>query len=140
MAQDSIPTRAELVDYDGLDEEHVLKCFLGKSQEQAYAMVLGNPMYFTEDLTYMAAKGLTYYLPVYERYLRLDNSQHDADFAGGALTALHSRIKHCNDSLPVELLAAIKAFVAYVKDNQAKFEIDLTDKFYAEKLRMIEKA
>lgn len=136
-----IPTREELVEFDGLDERHVLKCFLGKSQDEAYAMLAKAPGAYTEDLTYMAAKGLAYYLPVYEKFARSSEAADAWDFMAGVITALSSRIKH-STKLPPDALAQVKTLAAYLKENAAKFgfQDNLSDKFYAKNLKVIESA
>lgn len=134
-----IPTREELVENDSLDDRHVVKWFLGKTQDEAYAMLLDKPGYFTEDLTYMAAGGLAYYLPVFEKYAQDEKSRLDSYFVGGALTALSSRIKY-GSVLPPEVLQAVQRFAVYLRENHAKYDMELDDPFYGARWREIEEA
>ena len=65
-----IPAIHELVDYqEGLDEQCVIKHFLGLSQEEAASMIIEETPFpygvYTEDLMWLSDRGFAYYFPAF---------------------------------------------------------------------------
>ncbi len=123
-----MPTREQLVTGDSLDEGWVARHFLGKSREQALELYAGDNFSWTEDLGYMSAYALEYYLEPLDRYLRSEQSQNENDVAMGVLTALTYQIHAAK--LSAALRRKIRDLAHYLNANTAKFELDVNDRFY----------
>jgi hypothetical protein len=72
----------------GLDEEYVLKNFLGKEQAQARAM-FREASNVADDFAWMTEAGLRYYIPPVLEYLESDESSHACEFAHFLLCSLY---------------------------------------------------
>jgi len=129
----TIPTTFELVHgYRGqvidLDEQCVVKNFLGKTADEAYEMYCSyyNHVY-TEDLMWMNVGGLEYYLPPAFRYVQDDRSKCHCVFTSGLLLALSCQIRR---ELPLHLKLIIRSAVEYVRSNLSKFVDGHSDEIY----------
>ena len=116
-----VPSKEQLVDFDGLDERYVVKHFNGKSVDEAYRMFADKPSLYCEDITYMSVAALDYYLPAALAYLRSPESIGDWDCASGVLTSLSGVFD--NDLTP-SVCDTIRSIVDYVAANLTKFDAD----------------
>jgi hypothetical protein len=101
----------------GLDEEWVLKNFLGKDQAEAKALFRESDD--AGDFMWMASGGLRYYLPPALQHLQSDES------TGGwfACSLLCSLSVQAGTGLPRDLLDLVKRIADYVDANRAKFDL-----------------
>ena len=127
------PNVMELVGTDpciGLDEQHVLKNFLGKNQTEAIEICKN--LAVTENFSYMAEAGLTYYLPAAASYLLSPDAKEDWEFSHGLMCSLSCQIQ--SGSLNGSAIPLIKEIAEYCNRNRDKFEIgddDLFDEYLA---------
>lgn len=124
------PTREELARGVSPDQLHLIKHFLGKTRDQAYAMFTGESStthgaYWTEDFTYMEPIGLEYYLEPASRYLHDDASQGEEEFALGMLVSFAAQMRHAN--LPSGLRDKIRELAKFIQVEHVKFELELDD-------------
>lgn len=90
-----------------LDEKHVIKHFLGRTREEARKMIDEEDPYpvgvYTEDLSYMATKGFSYYLPsfieVYKTQFEREGEEYVEEICGGMLTAMYIHAKDHVESI-----------------------------------------
>jgi len=107
-----------------LDEEWVLKNFLGKTVDQAREMCQHGPP-VTEDFSYMTPTGLDYYLPAAWSYLESDDSTGDWEFAHGLMCSLSCQVGVFG--LRGEPLVLINKIANYCDRHRAKFDFEPDD-------------
>jgi hypothetical protein len=137
---DRPPTIEELVGCSrpvtGLDERYVVKHFLGKTQADARKLYPSGGLHLTEDFTYMASAGLSYYLPPAFDYLRDDESTHDWEFCHGLLCSLSCQFtSHRRPTSDVVLL--IKEIARYCDSHREKFGLEAQEDLFDGYLRTI---
>jgi hypothetical protein len=132
----NIPTKDELVEFDGLDERCVVKHFLGKTSDQAYDMFRSGSHY-CEDLMWMSPRGLQYYLPPAIRYLESEESRGDFEFVSGTMTSLSIQVTQ--NQLSASLVDSIRSLISFVRSNLVKFGVEDTDEFILGRIETIEK-
>jgi hypothetical protein len=131
----TIPNRSELVDGDSLDGRKVLQHFLGKTADEAYEMYCSDLNHcYTEDIMWMAVRGLEYYLPPAIRYIEEVKSKGDCDFVSGLLGALSVHLEF--SGLTARFIEIIRGVLGYIRANKTKFVI--TDEDRAIYLPLIE--
>ncbi|TWT81704.1 hypothetical protein CA13_31570 [Planctomycetes bacterium CA13] len=118
----TVPPKDQLTDYDGLDEQYVVKHWSGKSLDDAYKMFADGGSLYCEDITYMSLVALDYYLPAALSYLRSTDSDDDWEIASGVMTSL-SCICSRPDLTPT-VVYLIRDITNYVAENLAKFDAD----------------
>lgn len=118
----NVPSKDQLVDYDGLDERYVVKHWNGKTIEDAYAMFAAGISLYYEDITYMSVAALHYYLPAALAYLQSDESNEDWGCASGVMASLSCVCNRTDLTPPVIVL--IRDITRYVADNLAKFDAE----------------
>src|SRR5438128_2553652 len=104
----------------GLDEQSVLKNFLGRSQAQARAM-FQESSYVADDFAWMAQAGLRYYLPPALEYLESDESSHDWEFANFLLCSLYIQVGTMG--VAQDVLDLIRRIADYLDAHRTKFDI-----------------
>jgi hypothetical protein len=99
--QTQLPAEADFLDprSQDLDERHALKMFLGKTPEQAEAMFRQDFLGYQEDLTYMRAPALRFYVLPAIKYLLSDDANGDSDAASTFCYVLELRLKDDPDAL-----------------------------------------
>jgi hypothetical protein len=107
-----------------LDEEVLLKNFLGKTDNNALQMFQQNPA-VTEDFAYMRPSGLLYYLPAVLTYLKSAESSANWEFASGLLCALSIQFGIHKVGGPA--LSLMQQIAEYCRSNRAKFDFDDQD-------------
>src|SRR4051794_30033503 len=115
----AIPTKEELVCYDGLDEKCVVNHFLGRSADEVYEMFRSTGFLYAEDFMWMAATGLMYYLAPAFRYIESPESDGDWEFVTGVVNSLGFQIKHYGAG--PELADLTRLVANYVRGNLGKF-------------------
>ncbi len=120
---DRPPDRSELVGADPLmlDEEEVLKNFLGKDRDAAQRLIESSPSVY-EDFFYMAPAGLRYYVPAAFAGLKSGRVRDGFDFPQGLLSALSFQVLHNN--LPRDIIELIGEVADYVDANRPKFRLE----------------
>jgi hypothetical protein len=118
-----------------LDQESVLKDFLGKTVQEVREMLKTKDL--TESFAYMATGGLLYYLPAAMEYLESVDSTGDFGFASGLLCSLFRQIDISGLKGPA--LPLIKRIADYCDQNCGKFEVDRDQiAYYLRKIRASE--
>jgi hypothetical protein len=122
-SSESLPTAADINQFDSLDERCAVKNFLGKTSDEAYAMFADNGLRFAEDLMWMAPRGLAFYLEPAIRYVMSSDATGDpSTFVSPLLGALAFR--RTQNQLPASLIARMRDVASYIAANLAKFAIE----------------
>jgi hypothetical protein len=130
----NIPTEDELVDADHIEAPYVCGYFLGKTADDAYEMYRSEDFFPSgfEAFSYLAVRGLAYYLIPAVRYLESSDSAGNRDFARGLLSSLSNHlysepIRRAQSPhlpahpLPREIVASIRHVANYLRSNLTKF-------------------
>ncbi len=118
----TVPSKEQLVDHDGLDEQYVVKHWNGKTVDDAYKMLADKPSLYCEDITYMSDVTLNYYLPAALSYLHAGDSDGDWECASGVMTSLSS-ICNRRDLTP-SVVYLIRRITNYVANHLEKFDAE----------------
>jgi len=115
----SIPNEEDLVGPPPrtLDEEEVLKHFLGKTQAEIRS-VLPTSGHLQEDFMWMLPAGLSYYLPAVADYLRSSESQDDFHMSEGLLCSLSFQVKQ--NAMPEGVLRQVRDLARIVDEGRDK--------------------
>jgi hypothetical protein len=101
-----------------LDEEEVLKHFLGKTQTEILA-ALPNSGHFQEDFMWMRPAGLSYYLPAVADYLRSSDSHNDFEMSEGLLCSLSFQVRQ--NAMPESVLRQVRELARIVDEGRDKY-------------------
>jgi hypothetical protein len=108
-----------------LDEEEVVRNFLGKTQEEMReSLTRPEGRWWTmEDFSYMQPPGLRYYLPPVFDYLKSEDSIGHWDDAYFLLGSLYCQVTIGN-GVPPDLLAYVNQIAEYCDSHREKFGLD----------------
>lgn len=88
----SLPTRQEICPFNDLDGRLACEHFLGKSVEEAEAMLREHSVYYQDDLMWMGGVAFRYYLPAVSRFIQSDAAENDVDFIAHFASTLEFRL------------------------------------------------
>ena len=136
MDRTKIPTKYDLAENDFcLDTLSMLKTFLGKTYDEAYALCRDSSV--AEDFSYMKVVGLKFYLQVAFDYLRSDEViDEDWGFPSGLLCSLHCHVVIWGTDKSIYPL--IKDIAIYCKENTKKLDLDEECNLYKKYIDSIE--
>ncbi|MCP5520185.1 MAG: hypothetical protein H7A46_01395 [Verrucomicrobiales bacterium] len=122
-----IPTEDDWWDdpegFADLDVRHAYEMFHGKNLEEALALFVDHAMDREEDLLFMPATCLRYYIQAYITYLRSNASRGDADGASAFIGLIEGRSDDLRGSAQ-ELIDEVSATLLYLRGCQEWFEAD----------------
>jgi hypothetical protein len=100
-----------------LDAAHAYGVFAGKTIEQAIALLKENCLYYSEDIMFMPAICLRYYINAYIAYLLSEESRAAADGANGFLGLVEHRLVDLRAG-EAPLIDAIEVTLRRLADRQ----------------------
>jgi hypothetical protein len=121
-----LPTATEIDPYnDPLDGQTAVRHFLGKTVDDAAAMITKGPLLYLEDFTYMGPRAFCFYLPATLSYLQSDKATGDSDFCSGVIEIILRRLNHRKDVSSIEPSAyTIRSICQYLDSNWDKFDVN----------------
>ncbi|HEY4258687.1 MAG TPA: hypothetical protein VGM98_00950 [Schlesneria sp.] len=116
-----LPTRQEISPYDDLDGRVACEHFLGKTLEEAEALLRENSLYYQENLMWMGPVAFRYYLPAVVEFIRSEAATDDSDFVAFFASTLEFRFKYePGEMRPVAQQLAV--LCGYVVEYWSRFE------------------
>jgi hypothetical protein len=118
------PTKEQLNPFvEDLDGRAVVEHLLGKSVDDAVALLEENSAYFQEDYTWMGPEAFVYYSPALVRYLRSTAASDDYLFAYFMLTTFKHRLDHDGIRI-VSAFSVIEDFCVLLEEESARLGFD----------------
>ena len=123
--KEHIPSMMELiVEPTDLDCKHVVKHFLGLTRAEAQKMIADEKPYpcstYTEDLMWMAPKGVSYYLTsfieAYKIQLNRGGDEYAAELGGGILCSLSFHAGYQPEVI-IDNWEVISDFISFLRSN-----------------------
>jgi hypothetical protein len=123
---DSIPSKEDFqlfpIRSQDLDGWSAWEHFGGHTLEEAYEIFCSNPLYYQEDLMWMTPKPFCFYLPVFLRYLKSEDSDGDSGAISFVASVLEFQLAYAEDISSA--FACIDLICQFVLDHFKKFEDD----------------
>jgi hypothetical protein len=120
----STPTREQLSPVaDDLDGRSVVEHLLGKSVEEAVALLEENSAHYQHDYLQMGAEAFCFYCPALVRYLRSPAAQDDDGFAYSMLSTFRVRLERDGASI-LPAIPCIQEFCALVEADSERLGFD----------------
>lgn len=117
-----LPTREEINVFDSLDERSACTRFYGKTLEQAESLFRDNFLSYQEDLIWMAAVAVRFYVPAAIRYLQSEEAKGDADAVFCFIGLLEVRL--ASESKELKMIAQeLENVCRYILAHYSEFEI-----------------
>src|SRR5260221_10826007 len=125
----TLPTRQDINVHDSLDERSACEHFLGKTLQEAEALLRENSLYYQEDLMFMGASAFRFYVQAAITYIQSEAATGDSAIVSCFASILEHRLEYEAEELrPVaDRLAAI---CGYVIEHYSRF--DLTPEIYCD--------
>jgi hypothetical protein len=128
-ASGPLPQAKDFDPFDGdLDARWAWKNVGGLSLDQAYELLLSNPIYYQEAFMWMGPKAFAYYLPVIDRYLREFRNFDEMEDCGWILGRdVANQLERLDSESPASIIGELKDLATFVLSNLGNFTPDLDE-------------